>query len=399
MGCKNLWSREVIDIACTKVFRDTKLKSHRETILFERQKCLLPATQDAVSRVIQSRKIDAEIARTRDQIMALNMHMHNLANTQRRVAHGQVPANTEDIEKKQFVRKCPVDNCRGFLSTRWKCQICENNICKDCNEIRHDDTHTCDPNNVETVNLLKKDTKPCPKCGTMIFKISGCSQMWCPDCHTAFDWNTMKIETNRIHNPHYYEFMRGKGSKAREAGDIPCGGVPDITDLCILFKIPLRNHRQHYLPALTDPQHNEVFAIHRLVLHIDRFELPMMTRQRDPEERNQQLRVRYLLNELSEEEMKTILQKEEKAREKMRDQSNLLRMFCDVMGDMLRQLVVRAIGLDEFLNNADQLRNYFRESCRTIHNRYKCRTDWITDRWDLDKESHKPVPKQEVVVV
>jgi type I site-specific restriction endonuclease len=123
----------------------------------------------------------------------------------------------------------------------------------------------------------------------------------------------------------------------------------------------------------------------------------MMNQQRDPEERNQQLRVRYLLNELSEEEMKTILQNEEKAREKMRDQSNLLRMFCDVMGDMLRQLVVRALCLDEFLNNAGQLRDYFRESCRTIHNRYKCRTDWISDRWDLEKESHKPVQKQEVV--
>jgi len=85
----------------------------------------------------------------------------------------------EHLEKKEFVRKCPVNDCRGFLSTRWKCDVCENYMCVDCNEIKKDDTHACDPNAVETIKLLKKDTKPCVKCGTMIFKISGCSQMWC----------------------------------------------------------------------------------------------------------------------------------------------------------------------------------------------------------------------------
>ncbi len=82
-------------------------------------------------------------------------------------------------EKKTFVRKCPVTDCRGFLSSRWKCDLCKNYVCPDCNEIKNGDDHVCDPNAVETINLLKKDTKPCVKCGTMIFKISGCSQMWC----------------------------------------------------------------------------------------------------------------------------------------------------------------------------------------------------------------------------
>jgi hypothetical protein len=73
------------------------------------------------------------------------------------------------------VRKCPVNECRGcdvcvlthkprwrsphhrrFLSTRWKCDVCENFICVDCNEIKKDDTHVCDADAVETMKLLKK---------------------------------------------------------------------------------------------------------------------------------------------------------------------------------------------------------------------------------------------------
>ncbi len=45
---------------------------------------------------------------------------------------------------------------RRFLSTRWKCDVCENFICVDCNEIKKDDTHVCDPNAAETMKLLKK---------------------------------------------------------------------------------------------------------------------------------------------------------------------------------------------------------------------------------------------------
>ena len=265
MGCKNLWSREVIDGACTKVFRDTKLKNHRETLLFERERCLLPQTQDAVARVLELRNIDRLILEAGEHINTIRKTLHQLHVTRNRISHSEY---TTDTEKKTFVRKCPVENCRGFLSTRWKCQICENNICPDCNEIKHGDEHVCDPNNVETVALLKKDTKPCPKCGTMIFKISGCSQMWCPDCHTAFDWNTMRIEMGRIHNPHYYEFQRTGVGMNREHGDIPCGGFPTIDEILYYFGIPRPSRIRPYfiprnttLPTANPKEDEEVLSI------------------------------------------------------------------------------------------------------------------------------------------
>jgi hypothetical protein len=115
------------------------------------------------------------------------------------------------VEKKAgFVRKCSDADCRGFLSTRWKCGLCDKYTCTECHELKSGDDHTCDPNNVATAKLLSTDTKGCPTCQTSIYKIDGCDQMWCPQCHTAFSWMTGQIE-KVIHNPHYYEWRRLHG--------------------------------------------------------------------------------------------------------------------------------------------------------------------------------------------
>ena len=396
MGCKKLWNREVVDGACTKIFRDTKLKKHRETILFEREKCLLPQSQEAASRVLQGRRIDKLMQDAEEEINKIKHNINQLYRTKIGILNG-VSQQGASTEKRVFVRRCPVNECRGFLSTRWKCQICDNNICPDCNEVKQGDDHTCDPNNVETVALLKKDTKPCPSCGTMIFKISGCSQMWCPDCHTAFDWNTMRIETGKIHNPHYYEFQRNGGGQAnRENGDIPCGGIPSLIEIMDFFGIAISRFNRHHinLPTYNEsPDKNTVFKIHRIVLHIQNVEMPRVI---DREVDNQPMRVRYLLNELSEDDMKIMLQRNEKSREKARDRTNILQMFCDVTGDLLRQMIVRVITIDQFLENENRLREYARDAFTTIHKRYSCSTDWISDSWEFVKNNYR---KQEVIVV
>ena len=134
---------------------------------------------------------------------------------------------TPAAAKSQFVRKCADPECHGFLSSRWKCGLCDKWTCSDCHELKvkdheENDDHKCDPNNVATAQLLSKDTKGCPKCQTPITHGGGCDQMWCVQCHVAFSWKTGQIET-KIHNPHYYDWRRKNGGLAREPGDIVCG--------------------------------------------------------------------------------------------------------------------------------------------------------------------------------
>jgi hypothetical protein len=66
----------------------------------------------------------------------------------------------------------------------------------------------------------------------------------CNDC--AFDWVTGRIETV-IHNPHYYEFQRQRngGQAPRVAGDILCGREVDhATTIAMLALFPVETLTQ-----------------------------------------------------------------------------------------------------------------------------------------------------------
>jgi len=142
--------------------------------------------------------------------------------------------------KKKFIMACPLDQCRGFLSTQYKCGTCQQNICSDCLTLKQDG-HVCNEHDRLSAETIKKETKSCPTCGTRIYKIDGCDQMYCTaihngvHCNTAFSWKTLQIEKN-IHNPHYYDLMRQKGIQFRNVGDVQCGGMPSVRGLTRAFE-------------------------------------------------------------------------------------------------------------------------------------------------------------------
>lgn len=134
----------------------------------------------------------------------------------------------EKKERKQFIMKCPGDDCRGFLSTQYKCDICKINVCPKCRAIKTED-HECKKEDIESTELIKKETKGCPQCGVPIFKSSGCDQMWCVACKVFFSWRTGNIDTSgHYHNPDYYEEIRRLGNTVRNPGDLVCGGLIDF---------------------------------------------------------------------------------------------------------------------------------------------------------------------------
>ncbi len=150
------------------------------------------------------------------------------------------------VSKVAFFCPCPVEMCKGMIKTKTKkCILCEVTVCTKCLDIKgwkkklsnekSDgvtwDSHQCDPESVETAKEILKSTKACPKCGTRIFKIDGCDQMWCTECNTPFSWRTGIIETGTIHNPHAVAwFKQNKDTRGQERllRGVQCGGLMDL---------------------------------------------------------------------------------------------------------------------------------------------------------------------------
>lgn len=364
--CKNLWNREFVDSFCTRHFRNNLYKTHRENVLFDREKVRMPETQPEVERIIQMRQLNKRIDEQRVRLIRLH-HTYTLQGVtmeQRRGFVDLIQLNSEMTQsfeelsrlrrrthvvasQSTLTRKCPKENCKGFIDENWYCGLCQNTFCSKCNELKEED-HVCNPDSVKTMKLLKRDTKPCPKCGTMIYKIDGCGQMWCTDCHTAFSWTTGRIETGRIHNPHYIEF-KNKHFTSREHGDIPCGGVPDFYEL----------------------QHNPfMFRIRRIISDLVH---DLNYRYDDIyDNENLWLRVNYMLNDIPEFNFKRELQRRDKLREKNRDIRNIHQMFIDTAGDLLRQYILDKTKYTELKNLVVKLVEYINDETKKIHRRYNC---------------------------
>lgn len=414
MSCRKSWAREILVNNFTQKFVSRDYKNRRESLLLEREKSLMPATQPYVELERKVRAAAKEIAgltliinaqtEKLNSISGLQLGplavehgfdnefdamvlRHKLVQDQRKVINGvgldvqhlewyknqlinRLHGGQVEHEKRQFVRACPFTDCRGFLSSAWKCGMCDNWSCPDCHEVKGKDKdapHTCDPNSVETAKLLAKDSRNCPKCASMIFKIDGCDQMYCTQCHTAFSWRTGRVETGTIHNPHYYEYHRQRGTLQRNPGDIPCGGFPDwhfVSRLCP------RNH-------ILYPQ---VASAHRTYAHCQWAVIPRYTTGNND---NRDLRIKFMIGDINEDDFKRKIQQRDKARQRKGEIRQVLEMYTTVLGDLFQAFVGNS-RTSELVESLEELRDHFNTTMTAVSNRYsKCAIPVLTKNFDL----------------
>lgn len=341
--CGREWTRKFIRDVFTLVFINGPLKQHREQLLFDQERALLPATQPIIESKIACAKIDVEAQEIERQIRILRRKLIELIRKKDSLKINP----TQNTERIRFVRGCPDEDCRGFLSSQWKCGICEKWTCPDCHVIKgftRDAEHTCNPDDVATATLLANDTKSCPKCSTSIFKIDGCDQMWCTQCHTAFSWRTGTIQNN-IHNPHYYEWLRrtNNGEAPRNRDDIPCGRElnhhlsESITRCLRLYHEKASNYRD----CVSKCTH-----IIRYTIHLIHNEQPTLENY---QRRNENLRVQYLMKEITEEFMKDQLQRDNKRYNKNREIADIYQIVSNTVTDIMYRF------LDYLKNDASRV--------------------------------------------
>jgi hypothetical protein len=416
MSCKRGFLRDHLVQVVPKAFVSNEYKRHRENILFEREKCMFPATQarmeiDNERKLVNDQIRDHRKARNglirewnslkyrrqldpsglilvpltledqqnlksiMDKILQEGREINALVRERYRLMYAHLgEEQREDKEKRRFVRKCPGEDCQGFLSTQWKCGLCETKVCNKCLEVKKDSggeggdepSHVCDPEILKSAQLIADDTKPCPSCGTRIFKISGCSQMWCPSCHTAFDWRTLRIVTGLIHNPHYYEYQRSVngGGAPHNPGDVPgCEQIPNYWRCKKVWE------------TLEAPPivHTKLADMHRMFIHIQNYEIPLLPNAQYNAEDNEDIRRRFMRKEIDETRFKWFLQKREKKTNKSREIRQLLEMFVACGSDIVRRCVQEDLNQADIMNAFDDLRGlcaYLDESAEKINSTY-----------------------------
>lgn len=430
LHCKHGFSRMFLQTNLTKTFIDKDYAKHRGEILWKREESYIPNAQVKAERIVRGKAMKNEkFTEVRKEIDKIN-EMIRILNTDKakytaiinqhyddmsRLLAGEPTAKelrdagekVEDLEKKErkkFVRKCGFTDCKGWLNTHWKCGICENHTCSECFVITgkvKECGHICKPEDIETANLIKKSCKGCPNCGQMIEKTQGCDQIFCTSCHTAFDWETLKtIKLENVHNPHYFEWRNknNNGAQERTPGDIPCGGLPNDN---FLYKI-VRNKLQI-----------DIMDKYRFTRHVQQVELQ---RYRETHEDTDDLRVKYLLKEISKEEIQRLLQNRERKNERnkaIRDvldtyvvaASEQFRIFADEVNKRYLEnkntliriddvhMVVQTTRLNEQLN---LLRDFINKTLIDVSKVYGCVVPQISEEWThLESDSAARIKERE----
>ncbi len=397
MECKKEFTRQFLITNFNKTYINTEYKSHLKDIYFQKEVSKLPETiciinacntHDARTKELRRQKSELKIQKEelkrngsptyhniRSQYIFIK-RLHMLYEYCFRLQHyiTNEPTTIEEIDiyynelmvsgKKKYIPKyigrCPVENCKGFINTEFICELCMCHICEKCNiplptpttESSSVETpqHICDENTVSTIQLLKKDTKPCPNCHVQIFKIDGCDQMWCIECHTAFSWTTGEVE-HKIHNPHYYEYLRNTNqqdkllelhnNQQQQRQQNACN--PDEEEYDILIDFPIVVREVFYNLSIYHAYSNEIkqlrdvfIGVERTIHHIEQYEIPRNFNIQFPTHHLDSMRVDYALNKVTEKDYKrniTTLYKKQSYNE---DITQLLQTFIIILKDLLK---------------------------------------------------------------
>lgn len=287
--------------------------------------------------------------------------------------YGNIQHTQPTKEKKtKFTQKCPVEKCPGFLSKQWVCELCKTKTCNKCLEIK-DDLHVCDPNDVETAKLIKQETKNCPGCGMGIHRISGCSQMWCTQCHIAFNYNTGKKIDGNIHNPHFFQW-------ARENGQEPAQGIGNREHLC-------GQRLDAILPInkISPKLKGKVSELFRLTLHFQDTVLNRARTNTGGHVDNIDLRLKYMLKDQTESRIKTTLITRDNKRNKEIEFIQIYEFLCTVMMESIYSIKMDYSdeNIEKVLQDVKKAKTYANEQLGKISKAFGHKAKVITDEYTV----------------
>lgn len=254
------------------------------------------------------------------------------------------------------LEKCYDKNCRGYISLQTSiCSGCHKLFCTDCHLLK-EENHECDKELVATIVELKKDSKPCPKCGVYINKIDGCDQIFCvvPTCQAVFSFKTGLLEKGQIHNPEYYRFLRDRNN----------GVIPE--NECII--LPSTDEIKFYIQ-------NNLLDIETRKKLLEEYQIIKKIKQNidtlEEDSSYESLRKMYLTNAIDENQWLKKLQIYSKRNEKNDEVLQVLNTVYKIMVNYFYALITNNTDLDNFFKHNDEIVKYSNKQIDDINEKFK----------------------------
>lgn len=269
--------------------------------------------------------------------------------------------------RNNFIKKCPTEKCKGYLDENCLCRVCNTKLCSQCYQVEKDD-HKCKADDIATINLLKQDTKPCPKCGIGVHKIAACDHMWCTGCNSGFDWQTgLPLDDSKNTNTLMHDFYKIKSKELQNFNG-------QVTAL--FKKQTTRNDKTIFILSIIENIH---FLLNKFAEQ-RRLDFNLQTKFNIGEhleydfKTNALNRYKYLNNEIDEKHFLTQAMKKQKAIEFDKELKNLVLKFiedcknwCLQLFDEVRQkndFYIKYINqiikiINEFNTNSNHLSKIF----------------------------------------
>jgi len=198
MSCRGQWDYVFLYQNLSKEFVTGPLAEHMALAAYKMETAMMPDTVDAARRIVYIRQLAGERRRCMQELRSLREKIRDID-----CESQELKKQRNEYPSQRFTIRCPAENCKGYVDGNFVCLLCHEKRCKTCRE-PFSDKHECSKETLATLELIKQDSRQCPHCHMLIYRIDGCDQMYCTVCDTPFNWRTGKIYQGAIHNPHYF---------------------------------------------------------------------------------------------------------------------------------------------------------------------------------------------------